>query len=61
MEEDNNKYDSVVPQSIEASGNLLRNIDKKFAIILLIIAGAIFLGYTAFQHMEIHIASCSRK
>jgi hypothetical protein len=48
-EEDVNKYDGVVPQTIEASGNLLKNSDSKFILILAIICSLTFLGYTVIE------------
>jgi len=45
---DTNKYDSVIPQTIEASGNFLEKSDKKFVLILSIVFTINFLGYLAF-------------
>lgn len=48
--QDTNKYDSVIPQAIEASGNLLQKSDKRFILILSIVFTINFLGYLFFSY-----------
>jgi hypothetical protein len=51
-QEDTNKYEGIVPQSIEAGGNFLQKADKKFVIILSIVFTINFLGYIFLSYIQ---------